>query len=135
MVGRFFSGVGMLLRGFGFWGRRPAVMMLGLIPAAIVFVLIVAGLSTLAVNLAGSFGIGLVIAWFSARGAADARARVALTAGFLGGFTTYSAFAWETVVFLENRATASAALYVAGTVLGCLLTCGAGVWLGRTLAG
>ena len=39
MVGRFFSGVGMLLRGFGFWGRRPAVMMLGLIPAAIVFVL------------------------------------------------------------------------------------------------
>lgn len=53
MVGRFFSGVGMLLRGFGFWGRRPAVMMLGLIPAAIVFVLIVAGLSTLAVNLAG----------------------------------------------------------------------------------
>ncbi len=53
MVGRFFSGVGMLLRGFGFWGRRPGVMMLGVIPAAIVFLLIVAGLSTLAVNLAG----------------------------------------------------------------------------------
>lgn len=53
MVGRFFSGVGMLLRGFGFWGRRPGVMALGLIPAAIVAVLIVAGLATLAVNLAG----------------------------------------------------------------------------------
>lgn len=53
MVGRFFSGVGMLLRGFGFWGRRPGVMALGLIPAAVVFVLIVAGLATLAVNLAG----------------------------------------------------------------------------------
>ena len=53
MVGRFFSGVGMLLRGFGFWGRRPGVMMLGVIPAAIVFVLIVVGLSALAVNLAG----------------------------------------------------------------------------------
>lgn len=53
MVGRFFSGVGMLLRGFGFWSRRPGVMALGLIPAAIVFVLIVAGLATLAVNLAG----------------------------------------------------------------------------------
>jgi len=53
VVGRFFSGVGMLLRGFGFWGRRPGVMMLGVIPSAIVFVLIVAGLSALAVNLAG----------------------------------------------------------------------------------
>ena len=53
MVSRFFSGVGMLLRGFGFWGRHPGVMLLGLIPAAIVFVLIVAGLATLAVNLAG----------------------------------------------------------------------------------
>ncbi len=53
MVGRFFSGVGMLLRGFGFWRRRPGAMALGLIPAAIVFLLIVAGLAALAVNLAG----------------------------------------------------------------------------------
>jgi len=53
VVSRFFSGVGMLLRGFGFCGRHPGVMLLGLIPAAIVFVLIVAALATLAVNLAG----------------------------------------------------------------------------------
>ena len=30
VVGRFFSGVGMLLRGFGFWARRPGAMFLGL---------------------------------------------------------------------------------------------------------
>lgn len=41
---RFFSGIGMLFRGFGFWGRRPGVMMLGLIPAAIVFTLVLGAL-------------------------------------------------------------------------------------------
>ncbi|MDQ0574416.1 CysZ protein [Agromyces albus] len=51
MMSRFFSGVGMLLRGFGFWRRRPAVMMLGLIPAAIVFIVILAALVALGLSL------------------------------------------------------------------------------------
>lgn len=53
---RFFSGVGMLLRGFGFWRRRPDVMMLGLIPAAIVFVVILAALVALGIGLPGLTG-------------------------------------------------------------------------------
>jgi uncharacterized protein involved in cysteine biosynthesis len=53
VVSGFFSGVGMLLRGFGFWGRRPRVMLLGLIPAAIVFAVILAGLIALGINLPG----------------------------------------------------------------------------------
>lgn len=52
-MSRFFSGVGMLLRGFGFWRRRPAVMLLGLIPAAIVFVVVLAALIVLGLSLAG----------------------------------------------------------------------------------
>lgn len=55
-MGRFFSGVGMLLRGFGFWRRRPDVMMLGLIPAAIVFVVILAALVALGIGLPGLTG-------------------------------------------------------------------------------
>ncbi len=51
MLRQFFSGVGLLARGFGFWRRRPAVMWLGLIPAAIVFALVVAGLITLGIQL------------------------------------------------------------------------------------
>ena len=51
MLRQFFSGVGLLARGFGFWRRRPAVMWLGLIPAAIVFVLVVAGLVALGIQL------------------------------------------------------------------------------------
>lgn len=53
---RFFSGVGLLLRGFGFWRRRPDVMMLGLIPAAIVFVVILAALVALGISLPGLTG-------------------------------------------------------------------------------
>ncbi|MCK6079512.1 EI24 domain-containing protein [Microbacterium sp. EYE_5] len=47
----FFSGVGDLLRGFGYWGRLPRAMALGIIPAAIVGLVLLAGLITLAVLL------------------------------------------------------------------------------------
>lgn len=47
----FFSGVGDLGRGFGYWRRLPRAMALGLIPAAIVGVVLLAGLVTLAVFL------------------------------------------------------------------------------------
>jgi uncharacterized protein involved in cysteine biosynthesis len=53
VVGGFFSGVGLLFRGFGFWGRRPGVMTLGLIPAAIVFVVMIAALVALGISLPG----------------------------------------------------------------------------------
>ncbi|SDT30471.1 EI24 domain-containing protein [Microterricola viridarii] len=51
MLSDFFSGVGLLLRGFGFWRRRPGVMLLGLVPAAIVFALMLAALIALGANL------------------------------------------------------------------------------------
>lgn len=51
MLRRFLSGAGFLVRGFGFWGRQPGAMLLGLIPAAIVFVLILAGLVVLGIQL------------------------------------------------------------------------------------
>jgi CysZ protein len=51
VVAEFFSGVGTLFRGFGFWGRRPGAMALGLIPAAIVFAVLLTLVILLAVNL------------------------------------------------------------------------------------
>ncbi|MDN3494646.1 EI24 domain-containing protein [Planococcus sp. APC 4015] len=49
----FVRGAGLLVRGFGFWPRRTAVMARGLIPAAIVGVLFLAGLIALAAALPG----------------------------------------------------------------------------------
>ncbi|MEV8266598.1 EI24 domain-containing protein [Microbacterium sp. NPDC076911] len=49
----FIRGAGLLFRGFAHWRRRPGAMALGLIPAAIVAVLFVAGLVALGVSLPG----------------------------------------------------------------------------------
>ncbi len=81
---------------------------------------------TMFVNLVGSFLIGAVMATFAARGTLDSRTRIALTTGFLGGFTTYSAFAYDTLSLIEKRDLAAASIYVAATVVGCLAACWAG---------
>lgn len=83
---------------------------------------------TLTVNVLGSFAMGLVMALWSTspRG-------VALSVGLLGGFTTYSAFAYGTVALLERRAWGTAAGYVLATLLGAAAACAAGLALGRAL--
>ena len=49
----FIGGVASLVRGFGYWRRRPGLMALGLIPAAIVALVLVAGLVSLGFALPG----------------------------------------------------------------------------------
>lgn len=88
---------------------------------------------TLAVNVLGSAIIGLVMAGFAARQALDSEIRLALTVGFLGGFTTYSAFAFEVVTLVKDGELTSVALYLTllfGLSLG---GCLAGIALGRML--
>lgn len=91
-------------------------------------------LGTFVVNVVGSLAMGAVMGFFLARGAETSGARVALTAGLLGGFTTYSAFAMETLLLIERRSFGTAALNVVGTVLVCLLACAVGLFAGRATA-
>ncbi|HXW05785.1 MAG TPA: CrcB family protein [Vicinamibacterales bacterium] len=84
---------------------------------------------TLIVNLAGCYLIAAVMQGALSLGWSPT-VRAAVTIGFLGGFTTYSSFNYETMRLFEEGATASAALNVAGTLLGGLL---AG-WLGLLTA-
>jgi len=72
---------------------------------------------TLAVNLLGSALIGL-----AAGLGASGDARLLLVTGFLGGFTTFSAFSLE-AVGLAGRAPFLAVLYVLGSVLLGLAAC------------
>ena len=90
---------------------------------------------TLSVNVLGSFLIALVMQVAGARGALDSNARIALTAGLLGGFTTYSSFNQQTLELLRERDTLHAALYVVGTVLLCLVAGLLGLGSGRLLTG
>jgi fluoride exporter len=81
---------------------------------------------TLAVNLIGSFLLGALLAIILHTAALGPGAQLGLTTGVMGGFTTYSAFNYETLRLLEDRAWALAGLYVAATLLGCLAV----GWLG-----
>lgn len=85
---------------------------------------------TLSVNLAGSFLLGFLV--FATPGGAPIgpSARMLLAVGVLGGFTTMSAFAGETVVMMQGDGLARAGAYVLATMVGSLVA----AWLGRAAA-
>lgn len=85
---------------------------------------------TLAVNVAGCLAIGFLMHLGVVRGRLTPEWRVVLVTGFLGGLTTYSAFAYETFALGTTGDGARAALNVAVELA---LGLGA-VWLGTTLA-
>ena len=57
---------------------------------------------TLAVNVTGAFLIGLVMEFSLRSTAGSHELRIGLTIGFLGGFTTFSTFSYETFRLLES---------------------------------
>jgi CrcB protein len=88
---------------------------------------------TLAVNVLGSFLMGLLYVLFLDRVAASPELRSAILIGFLGGFTTFSAFSMESVLLVEQGLVGRAFLNMGVSVLVCLLACWCGILLGRSL--
>jgi CrcB protein len=74
---------------------------------------------TLTVNVLGSFAMGLIAAWFAFRagGGLSQHARLFLTTGILGGFTTFSAFSLDAALLWERGAIVAAASYVLVSVI------------------
>ena len=91
-------------------------------------------LATMAANLLGSFVIGFATVLIAARGAGHEEAlRLFFMTGVLGGFTTYSAFALETVTLAGEGAWPRAFAYLIATVVGCALLAQAGRVVGSLL--
>lgn len=90
---------------------------------------------TIAVNVLGSFLISAIAYASAVSDAVDPTLRVVLTTGFLGGFTTYSAFNHETVVSLQHALWVRALANVGLTLLGCLAAGFAGIAVARRLFG
>lgn len=88
---------------------------------------------TLAVNLAGSFLLALLLA--SRWEGVSPEVRLFLGAGVLGGFTTYSSFNYETIALLERGDAGLAAVNAGLTLGGCLLAGFLGLAIGRWIAG
>lgn len=88
---------------------------------------------TLAINVAGSFVIG----FFGALTGPDGRLLVSGTMrqfvmiGVCGGFTTFSAFSWQTLNLMNEGEWAAAGWNVLGSVVLCLVF----VWFGALAAG
>ena len=93
-------------------------------------------LATLIINILGSFTMGVVVAWFAFRagGGWSQHARLLLTTGFLGGFTTFSTFSLDAATLIERDAYVTAAAYVIGSVGLGLVGLFVGLWLVRSLA-
>lgn len=81
---------------------------------------------TLCVNLLGCLLMGVLAAVLEKTHAFGAELRVLLITGLLGGFTTFSAFGFETIYAFRRGATLVAVTNVLVSVLGGLLL----VWVG-----
>ena len=88
---------------------------------------------TLAVNVLGSLLIGLVMTLSLERGLIDDDLRILLTSGFCGGFTTMSAFSWETLALLREDQWLLALANAGVTLLVCLGAVWAGIAVARAL--
>jgi len=91
--------------------------------------------ATLLVNLLGSFLISLVMGVALSSTLVPVNLRIFLTTGIMGGFTTYSAFNYETLAAFEEHLWLVGGLNVAATVLGCLVAGLLGMLLARVLVG
>lgn len=85
---------------------------------------------TLIANLIGCFAIGLLSAIILANpDAVSPRVALGLRVGLLGGLTTFSTFAAESVWLAHHGQITGMTLYITGTVLLGLLAVSAGTWL------
>jgi CrcB protein len=85
--------------------------------------------ATFTINVTGSFAIGFLTA-LMARSSPHSTLRLLVMVGFLGGYTTFSTFAFESVTLWERGERILSLVYMSGSVLaGC-----AAVILGAALA-
>jgi CrcB protein len=85
---------------------------------------------TLAANVVGSFALGAVYALTRSRAITPEQETVLLV-GLLGGFTSYSSFAFQSVSMLESGRGAAALAYMAATNALGLAAVWAGIRCGR----
>jgi CrcB protein len=90
---------------------------------------------TLAVNVIGSFLLGLIMQVSLTTDLISPALRLTLTTGVMGGFTTYSTFNYETLQFLQEGSWLFGCMNLGITVVACLAAGLLGVALGRLLVG
>ena len=72
---------------------------------------------TFAVNVVGSFLMGVIAGYFTLKGTASQRWLLFLTTGILGGFTTFSAFSLDVSLLVDRGRLHAVVGYVLGSVV------------------
>jgi CrcB protein len=90
---------------------------------------------TLAVNIIGSFLIGLVMQISTTSTIISQSWRIPITIGFLGALTTFSTFSFETIRLAQSGAFIVAALNILLHVSLSLIAALLGLWIGKILIG
>jgi CrcB protein len=86
--------------------------------------------ATFAVNVSGSLALGLILVLLVRRFPANRHLRPFLATGFLGAYTTFSAFAVETDLLIKNGHAGVAVTYAGTSLIAGLVA----VWIGMQLA-
>jgi len=87
---------------------------------------------TLLINVTGSLALGVILGAAEVRTLAD-WVRPACAVGFLGAYTTFSTFTWETVGLAARGETVTALVYVGASLVAGLAAAVAGIAMGRAL--
>jgi CrcB protein len=88
---------------------------------------------TWVVNVSGCFLVGLLATVLSERFLPHPTLRIAVTVGFIGAYTTFSTFAYESVRLGQNGAVGFAALNVASSLVAGFAATWVGILAGRAL--
>lgn len=90
-------------------------------------------LGTFVINLTGSLLLGFIATITLERALIDPRWRLAVAVGFIGAYTTFSTFTYESIKLLEAGSYGLAALNVLGSTLLGLLGAAIGIAIGRVI--
>lgn len=88
---------------------------------------------TLLINLSGSFLLGLIISMSMENFIIDPRLRLLLTIGFLGSYTTFSTYAYESIALISQGQWGLGLFNLLGSSLLGALFAILGIWLGKIL--
>jgi CrcB protein len=89
---------------------------------------------TFVINVTGSFLLGVLLAALNARPTASAHYRLFFAVGFLGAYTTFSTFSYETLRLAQDQSVVTALLNITGSVLLGLIGVVLGAYLGELVA-
>ena len=88
---------------------------------------------TLVVNLSACFVIGLALSYLGRRADLNPAWRFLVPVGFIGAYSTFSTYEWETLTTLRSGAFAMAAVYAIGSLILGLVATWAGALAGEAL--